>query len=551
MARGSLRIYLGAAPGVGKTYKMLGEGVRRKRARHRCRRSGSSRPTGAAQTAEQIARSRGDAPPRGRVPRHGARRDGRRRHPARRPEVVLVDEYAHTNAPGSRNEKRWQDVEQLLDAGHRRHLHAQHPAPRVAQRRHHPDHRDHPTRDRARRHRAPRRPDSSSSTWPRRRSAAGWPTATSTPPNASTPRSPTTSGPATSARCASWRCCGSPTASRSRCTSYLDAHGIADAWETRERVVVGHHRRRRRRGADPPRGAHGGPRRRRPHRRARRRRRRARRTDRAPTLDGAAQARARARRHGPRRRRPRRRPRRWSRSPGARRPPSSCSVPAGAAAGTSSCTARSSPRVDPARARTSTSTSSPASTTRAARRLCRTAPRPPVERRQPTWRLGADRRRAAVVDRCIAASLRDDVDLSTDLLVFLALVLAIAALGGRLVGVVAAVVASLLVNWFFVPPYPHAHDRRSREPHRAGRVRRRGGRGRRARRHRHAAALEARQRPRSRPRRSPAPPTSLAADPDRCQGWSNRSAPRSTSTAFVCATRSDATAPVVAAGRQL
>ena len=35
----------------------------------------------------------------------------------RRPQVVLVDEYAHTNAPGSRNEKRWQDVEQLLDAG--------------------------------------------------------------------------------------------------------------------------------------------------------------------------------------------------------------------------------------------------------------------------------------------------------------------------------------------------------------------------------------------------------------------------------------------------
>ena len=36
---------------------------------------------------------------------------------ARHPQVVLVDEYAHTNAPGSRNEKRWQDVEQLLDAG--------------------------------------------------------------------------------------------------------------------------------------------------------------------------------------------------------------------------------------------------------------------------------------------------------------------------------------------------------------------------------------------------------------------------------------------------
>ena len=36
---------------------------------------------------------------------------------APRPQVVLVDEYAHTNAPGSRNEKRWQDVEELLDAG--------------------------------------------------------------------------------------------------------------------------------------------------------------------------------------------------------------------------------------------------------------------------------------------------------------------------------------------------------------------------------------------------------------------------------------------------
>ena len=36
---------------------------------------------------------------------------------ARRPEVALVDELAHTNVPGSRNEKRWQDVEELLDAG--------------------------------------------------------------------------------------------------------------------------------------------------------------------------------------------------------------------------------------------------------------------------------------------------------------------------------------------------------------------------------------------------------------------------------------------------
>ena len=36
---------------------------------------------------------------------------------ARRPAVALVDELAHTNVPGSRNAKRWQDVEELLDAG--------------------------------------------------------------------------------------------------------------------------------------------------------------------------------------------------------------------------------------------------------------------------------------------------------------------------------------------------------------------------------------------------------------------------------------------------
>ena len=42
---------------------------------------------------------------------------------AREPEVALVDELAHTNVPGSAQHKRWQDVEELLDAGHRRHLH--------------------------------------------------------------------------------------------------------------------------------------------------------------------------------------------------------------------------------------------------------------------------------------------------------------------------------------------------------------------------------------------------------------------------------------------
>jgi len=116
MARGSLRIYLGAAPGVGKTYKMLGEGVRRVE-RGTDVAIGIVETHGRIQTAEQIRNLQV-------MPRREVEYRGTVLYEldvdailARRPEVVLVDEYAHTNAPGSRNEKRWQDVEQLLDAG--------------------------------------------------------------------------------------------------------------------------------------------------------------------------------------------------------------------------------------------------------------------------------------------------------------------------------------------------------------------------------------------------------------------------------------------------
>ncbi len=116
MARGQLRIYLGASPGVGKTYKMLGEGVRRKE-RGADVVVGLVETHGRKQTAEQIGDL--EVMPR----REISYRDTVLYEMdvdailARRPEVVLVDEYAHTNAPGSPNEKRWQDVEQLLDAG--------------------------------------------------------------------------------------------------------------------------------------------------------------------------------------------------------------------------------------------------------------------------------------------------------------------------------------------------------------------------------------------------------------------------------------------------
>ncbi|GEK02143.1 sensor histidine kinase [Streptomyces sp. 1-11] len=116
VARGRLRVYLGAAPGVGKTYAMLAEGQRR--------------------------RGRGTDVVIGLVEPHGRRLTTRMAEGletvsrrtmvyrglectemdldavlARRPQVALVDELAHTNVPGCRNEKRWQDVEELLDAG--------------------------------------------------------------------------------------------------------------------------------------------------------------------------------------------------------------------------------------------------------------------------------------------------------------------------------------------------------------------------------------------------------------------------------------------------
>lgn len=116
MARGRLRIYLGAAPGVGKTYAMLGEG-RRRFERGTDVVIGYVESHGRARTAAQV----GELPV---VARRTVRYRGATFEEMdldallrRRPEVALVDELAHTNVPGSRNEKRWQDVHELLDAG--------------------------------------------------------------------------------------------------------------------------------------------------------------------------------------------------------------------------------------------------------------------------------------------------------------------------------------------------------------------------------------------------------------------------------------------------
>lgn len=114
--RGTLRIYLGAAPGVGKTYAMLREA-------HRLREEGRDvaigfvETHGRAETAAQLADL--EVIPRRTIDYRGVRIEEMDTEAilARRPAIALVDELAHTNAPGSPRAKRWQDVEALRDAG--------------------------------------------------------------------------------------------------------------------------------------------------------------------------------------------------------------------------------------------------------------------------------------------------------------------------------------------------------------------------------------------------------------------------------------------------
>ncbi len=114
--RGQLRIYLGSAAGVGKTFALLNEGHRRAE-RGTDVVVGYVETHGRPHTAEQV----GDLEviPRAKIAYRGTFFEEMDLDAvlARRPEVTLVDEFAHTNVPGSRNSKRWQDVQELLDAG--------------------------------------------------------------------------------------------------------------------------------------------------------------------------------------------------------------------------------------------------------------------------------------------------------------------------------------------------------------------------------------------------------------------------------------------------
>src|SRR6185437_6399008 len=114
--RGKLKVYIGSAAGAGKTYRMLNEA-------HDLRRRGVDVVVGfiethnRAETAAQI----GDLEivPRMRIEYRGVTLDEMDVDAiiGRRPQVAIVDEFAHTNVPGVKHRKRWEDVMDLLDEG--------------------------------------------------------------------------------------------------------------------------------------------------------------------------------------------------------------------------------------------------------------------------------------------------------------------------------------------------------------------------------------------------------------------------------------------------
>src|SRR6516225_8937561 len=114
--RGRLKVYLGYIAGVGKTYEMLQEA-------HRLKRQGEDVVIGVVEThgRPETQAQIGDLEqvPRRRIEYRGVALEEMDLDAllARRPQVALVDELAHTNAPGSRNAKRYQDVQDLLHAG--------------------------------------------------------------------------------------------------------------------------------------------------------------------------------------------------------------------------------------------------------------------------------------------------------------------------------------------------------------------------------------------------------------------------------------------------
>src|SRR5690349_21439408 len=114
--RGHLKIFLGAAPGVGKTYAMLAS-ARAEKAEDRDVVVGLVETHGRRETEALLDGF--EILPKKPIPYRNQivdefDIDGAL---ARRPALLLIDEFAHTNVPGSRHPKRWQDIEEILGAG--------------------------------------------------------------------------------------------------------------------------------------------------------------------------------------------------------------------------------------------------------------------------------------------------------------------------------------------------------------------------------------------------------------------------------------------------
>ena len=215
MTRGRLRVMLGAAPGVGKTYAMLEEG----------RRLAAAGKDVVLAVVETHGRAATSALVEGLelIPRQSVEHRGVVLQEmdleavlARTPELALVDELAHTNAPGSVHDKRWQDVEAILAAGidvistvNIQHIESLNDVVRQITGSY--SARRSPTRSCE----APTR--SNWSTSRPRPCVTGSARAWSTPPVEWMPPSATTFVWATSPRCASWPCSGSPMRWTRRC----------------------------------------------------------------------------------------------------------------------------------------------------------------------------------------------------------------------------------------------------------------------------------------------------------------------------------------------
>ena len=113
--RGKLRVFLGCAPGVGKTYEMLAQA-------RTLVDEGTDVVIGVVESHGRVATAAlaegVEVVPRTRRPYRGTPLEDMDLDAVltRRPQVVLVDELAHTNVPGLRNRKRWEDIEELLAA---------------------------------------------------------------------------------------------------------------------------------------------------------------------------------------------------------------------------------------------------------------------------------------------------------------------------------------------------------------------------------------------------------------------------------------------------